>query len=137
MRYVLDASMTLALFFEDEDVATTAAVVRTLAAEGAVVPSLWRLEVANAFRMAIRRGRCDQTRADDTLSKLGLFSIVVDKETDDQAWGTTLDLSRAEGLTVYDAAYLELALRLDATLMSCDRELIASARRRGLTVIAP
>ena len=104
MRYVLDASMTLALFFEDEDVATTAAVVRTLAAEGAVVPSLWRLEVANAFRMAIRRGRCDQTRADDTLSKLGLFSIVVDKETDDQAWGPTLDLSRAEGLTVYDAA---------------------------------
>lgn len=137
MKYVLDASMTLALFFEDEDVAMTATILRTIAAEGAFVPSLWRLEVANALRMAVRRGRCDVMRADNVLARVKLLPIVVDGETDNHAWGATLELSRAEDLTVYDAAYLELALRLDATLMSCDRELVASARVRGLTVIAP
>jgi predicted nucleic acid-binding protein len=46
-----------------------------------------------------------------------------------------VELSRAEDLTLYDAAYLELAIRLNATLASCDAALIAAARRRGLDVI--
>lgn len=137
MRYVLDASMTLALFFEDEDVAMTATILRTIQDEGAIVPSLWRLEIANAFRTAIRRGRCDRARADAVLARLALLSIAVDSETDARAWGPILDLSRVEGLTLYDAAYLELALRLNATLMSCDRELVESAKARGLAVITP
>nr|WP_295107386.1 type II toxin-antitoxin system VapC family toxin [uncultured Caulobacter sp.] len=134
---MLDASMALALFFEDEDVVVTAAAVRAIAADGAVVPSLWRLEVANALRTAVRRKRCDQAKADYVLGELAVLPIVVDSETDDRAWSSIRDVSQKEGLTVYDAAYLELALRLGATLMSCDRELVACARARGLTVIAP
>lgn len=137
MNYVLDASMTLALFANDEDVALGDAILEILAEEGAVVPSLWRLEVANAFRSAVRRRRFDETQMDVALAHLKRLPIRVDMETDTVAWGPILDLSRAEGLTLYDAAYLELTLRLNATLMSCDRELVESAKARGLTVIAP
>lgn len=137
MKYVLDASMALAVFSDDENVALGDAVLDILAAEGAIVPSLWRLEVANAFRNAVRRRRYDEARADAALDLLKQLPIEVDCETDAMAWGPTLDLSRADGLTVYDAAYLELAIRLKATLMSCDRELVACARARGLAVIAP
>lgn len=137
MKYVLDASMALALFAEDEDIALGDAVLDILAEQGAVVPALWRLEVANAFRSAVRRQRFDTLRADEALAQLQRLPIHVDAETDERAWGPILDLSRSEGLTVYDAAYLELALRLNATLMSCDRELVTCARARGLSVIAP
>lgn len=137
MKYVLDASMALTLFSEDENVALGDAVLDILAEEGAIVPSIWRLEVANAFRSAVRRRRYDEARADAALAELKRLSIEVDPETDARAWGPTLDLSRADGLTVYDAAYLELAIRLNATLMSCDRELVDRARARGLAVIAP
>lgn len=137
MNYVLDASMTLALFANDEDVALGDAILEILVEEGAVVPSLWRLEVANAFRSDVRRRRFDEAQMDVALAHLKRLPIQVDMETDTVAWGPILDLSRAEGLTLYDAAYLELALRLNATLMSCDRELVESAKARGLTVIAP
>jgi predicted nucleic acid-binding protein len=62
--------------------------------------------------------------------------VQVDAETAAHAWGQTLDLARAENLTVYDAAYLELALRLGAGLASADADLISAARRRGLDTIA-
>jgi predicted nucleic acid-binding protein len=137
LRYVLDASMALAMLFEDENVAETDAVLDILAESGAVVPSLWRLEVANALRSAVRRQRFDVARAEQALDQLKQLPITVDAETDERAWGPILALSRVEGLSVYDAAYLELALRLDATLMSCDRDLVSRARVRGLTVIAP
>lgn len=137
MRYVLDASMALAMLFEDESLAEADTALDIVVENGAVVPSLWRLEVANALRSATRRQRYDLDRADVMLSRLRHLPIEVDPETDERAWGPILALSRSEGLTVYDAAYLELALRLGATLMSCDRELVARARARGLSVIAP
>jgi predicted nucleic acid-binding protein len=62
--------------------------------------------------------------------------VQVDAETAAHAWGQTLDLARAETLTVYDASYLELALRLGVPMVSADAELISAARRRGLGAVA-
>jgi hypothetical protein len=59
MSLVLDASMTIAWLFDDERTPAAHAVMRRVVAEGAIVPSLWRLEVANVLRNAVRRGRCD------------------------------------------------------------------------------
>jgi predicted nucleic acid-binding protein len=132
---VLDASMTIAWFFRDERTDLPQAVLRRVAAEGALVPSIWRLEVANVLRNAVRRGRCDEGYATRSLRRLGRLRIAVDSETDRHAWGATTELSRQHDLTVYDASYLELALRSGQTLASGDAAILRAARVVGVTVL--
>jgi predicted nucleic acid-binding protein len=136
MSIVVDASMAIAWLFDDERTAAAHAVMRRVVAEGALVPALWRLEVANVLRNAVRRGRCDEAYADRSLTRLGCLAISSDENTDRQAWGATRQLSREENLTLYDAAYLELALRRRAPLASCDAALIAAAERRAIEVLS-
>jgi predicted nucleic acid-binding protein len=132
---VVDASMTIAWLFADERTDAAHAVMMRVVSGGAVVPSLWRLEVANVLRSAVRRGRCDEAYVDRSLARLGRFPIDVDDETSVHAWTATRALSREQGLTSYDAAYLELAIRKSQPLATCDAELIAAAARCGLEVL--
>jgi predicted nucleic acid-binding protein len=132
---VLDASMTMTWLFEDEHTAAAHAVMRRVAEEGALVPTLWRLEIANVLRNAVRRKRCDEDYANRSIARLARLAIKSDDETDDHAWGATRTLAREEDLTLYDAAYLELAIRKRATLASCDKDLLAAATRRGIEII--
>ncbi|HZC16360.1 MAG TPA: type II toxin-antitoxin system VapC family toxin [Caulobacteraceae bacterium] len=134
MSLVLDASMAIAWLFDDESTQAAHDVMRRVVAEGAIVPSLWRLEVANVLRNAIRRGRCDETYGERSLQRLGRLPITLDDETDLHAWSDTRALSRDENLTIYDAAYLELAMRSRQSLASCDDALVSAARRRGVDV---
>ncbi|HEX4079415.1 MAG TPA: type II toxin-antitoxin system VapC family toxin [Rhizomicrobium sp.] len=136
MSIVLDASMTIAWLFHDERTPATEAVLRRVVAEGAVVPSLWRIEVANVLRNAVRRRRCDNAYVDRSLQRLRRLVIETDKETDDRTWGATLGLAREQDLTLYDATYLELAIRTDHPLASCDGPLLAAAARRHVKVLA-
>ena len=135
MTLVLDASLVLASILHDEATDRAQARMREAFGQPVWVPSLWRLEVANVLRNAVRRGRCDTGFADRALAELARLPIAVDPEADGRAWGDTLALSRAEDLTLYDAAYLELAIRLDGALATCDKQLVDAARRRGLEVL--
>ncbi|HEY3888063.1 MAG TPA: type II toxin-antitoxin system VapC family toxin [Caulobacteraceae bacterium] len=135
MSLVLDASMTIAWLFDDENIEAAHGVMRRVATEGAIVPSLWRLEVANVLRNAVRRGRCDEAYADRSLQRLSRLAITPDSETDARAWQETRLLAREENLTLYDAAYLELALRSRRPLASCDVALVDAARRLGVEVL--
>lgn len=137
MSIVVDASMTAAWLFADERTEAALEVFHNVADAGAVVPSLWRLEIASLLRTAERRGRCSGTLADALLEQLESLPIEIDRETDAHAWRTTRTLSRDQGLTPYDAAYLELAVRLGLPLATGDRELIAAAERLGVTVLTP
>jgi predicted nucleic acid-binding protein len=58
--------------------------------------------------------------------------ISIDAETDAHAWNDTILLARAERLTLHDAAYLELAIRIDGTLATLDRALMRAARHLGI-----
>jgi predicted nucleic acid-binding protein len=136
MSVVVDASMTIAWLFDDERTADAHAVMRRVVAEGAFVPTLWRLEVANVLHNAARRGRCDLTYVDRSLARLERLAIRSDEDTDRHAWDATLALSREEDLTLYDAAYLELAIRKGMPLASCDGPLLAAARRRNVEVLS-
>ena len=135
MTLVLDASMTIAWLFDDERTAAAHTVMHRVVAEGAIVPSLWRLEVANVLRNAVRRGRCREPYADRSLARLARLPITRDEETDDRAWGPTRTLARKEDLSLYDAAYLELAMRRLMPLASCDQALLAAAARRKVEVL--
>jgi predicted nucleic acid-binding protein len=128
MSLVIDSSIALAWFFEDEQTDAADAVMRQVAKAGAIVPSLWRLEVANALQSAMRRKRIDAAFRDESLADLRSFPISVDSDTDLHAWGSTLSLAERCRLTVYDAAYLELAQRLRLPLATLDQDLRAACR---------
>jgi predicted nucleic acid-binding protein len=129
---VVDASIALTWCFEDEVTAATEAVGNQVDADGAIVPALWRLEVGNALRLAERRGRLDKRGVELRLALLSALPISIDAETDAHAWNDTILLARAERLTLYDAAYLELAIRIDGTLATLDRALMRAARHLGV-----
>ena len=135
MSFVIDASLTLAWYFEDEATLETDKLLDRLAANGATVPMLWRLEVGNAFQMAIRRRRIDAIFRDAALAELAAMPITVDPETDMHAWGATLRISERFGLSLYDAAYLELAVRRNLPLASLDKELRAAGEAIGVPVL--
>jgi predicted nucleic acid-binding protein len=128
MSMVLDTSATLAWVYADETSSPILQVFERVLESGAWVPGLWRLEIANVLEIGVRRKRHNAGFKDATLSDLSLLPISLDPHTNDHAWGATVQLAARHGLTVYDAAYLELALRRDLPLASLDRELRAAAK---------
>ena len=135
MSIVLDASLTLSWYFEDERTDGGDAVMAVVAAEGAIVPALWRYEVANGFLVAIRRRRIDAAYRDASLADLRLFPITVDRADDHTARTATLGLADRFGLTIYDAAYLEIADRLGLAIGTTDRQLRAAASSLAIQVL--
>jgi predicted nucleic acid-binding protein len=133
---VLDASLTLAWFFEDEHTSAASAVLDRIVDTGAIVPALWRIEVLNAFQMAIRRKRIDSGFRDTALARLSALPIAVDPDSDAHVWATTLLLADRFRLTAYDAVYLELAQRRSLPLATLDQGLRQAAATLGVTLLA-
>jgi predicted nucleic acid-binding protein len=102
-------------------------VFEFLRRQHAWVPGLWRLEVANVLQMGIRRGRHDAAFRDAALADLTHLPIRVDAETDLHSWDATLPLAERHQLRLYDAAYLELALRRKLPLATLDGDLQRAA----------
>jgi len=134
MSLVLDSSVTLAWVYSEETSPAVSHVLDLVNNNGAWVPSLWRLEVANILEMGVRRGRHRAEFRDATLADLSLLPISVDTETEKQAWGATLRLAERHRLTVYDATYLELAQRRGVALASLDGELRAAAKAEDVAL---
>ena len=131
----VDASLALASLFEDERTPVVVAAFNSIADRGAVVPALWTLEVANGLQVAIRRGRIDAAFRDAVLERLTILPIEIDAETNSHAWTATLAIASRYGLTLYEAAYLELAQRRRLPLASLDDALRAAAADAGVDVI--
>ena len=137
-RLVLDGSIALAWCFPDEQAPYPQSVLSALGGKAeAVVPALWPLEVANALLMGERRKRSSQM---DTVAWMGFLSalpITIDTQTATRAFGDIANLARTHRLTVYDAAYLELAMRLGVSLATLDGELAAAAKAVGVAIYKP
>ncbi|MHB1109919.1 MAG: type II toxin-antitoxin system VapC family toxin [Devosia sp.] len=108
---VVDASVAVAWSFEDERKPAIDDVLKLVGAEGGVVPSVWLIEAANTFRTAMRKGRITPNFRDHILLELQKLPITIEADTR-QTIVATVAVSDRFGLTVYDAAYLEIALRL-------------------------
>jgi len=132
---VIDSSAALSWCFEDEASPGSDALFEQVRDQGAVVPGLWHLEVANVLLQAERRGRITTGDVAMRLALIADLPITTDNETTARAWRETLAL-RAEGLTTYDATYLELAIRRGLPLMTKDAALIAAAGRSGVAIAA-
>ena len=136
MSFVLDASTTLAWAIRDERNALAMAVLDRLAREKAVVPGHWALEIANGLLMAMRRKRLTDAARRDALARLTELPIEADDETATRAGHETTAIAAQFGLSVYDAAYLELAIRRQLPLATLDRALEAAARATGVELLA-
>jgi predicted nucleic acid-binding protein len=135
MSLVLDSSATLAWIYSDEVTEGIRRLFDTVGDTGAFVPALWRLEVANSLTIAARRGRIDSEFRRAALDDLALLDITTDSHTDTHAWAETLLLADRFRLTMYDAAYLELAHRRGVPLATLDEDLSAAALALGLRVL--
>lgn len=131
-EFVLDCSATLPWVFASEANPATHALHAALAGDDkAWVPALWHLELGNVLIGAKRKGRIDQAGIEKFISTLALYDIEVDAETMAVAWSKTLALAESFGLTTYDAAYLELALRRGLPLATLDGPLRAAMKKAG------
>src|SRR5947209_19270162 len=79
--------------------------------KGALVPSLWPIEVANALLFAVRRNRVSRTHCERALKSLARLPIEIDTETTGRAWGQTFEVAVRFGLTVCGATCFEVAAR--------------------------
>jgi predicted nucleic acid-binding protein len=128
MALVLDCSIVMALCFPDEASALADAALDAVTTGGAAVPAIWWFEVRNVLIVNERKGRIDAARSGAFLADLAKIPIRIDREPDNDA---VLALARAHRLTVYDAAYLDLALRLGAPLATLGDDLANAAPKAG------
>ena len=134
--FVLDCSVAASFFFEDEASPATEALLERLEVEGAIVPTLWRLELGNMLLQAERRHRIRSASLPSILDLATRLPIVTDSQTDDRALREIFALAQQEGLTTYDASYLELAMRRNIDLATRDKQLIRAASRVGVATIS-
>ena len=137
-EFVLDCSLTMAWCFEDEASPETDEIQDWLTAGArGFVPTLWHLEIANVLWACERRKRMTEADSVRFLAILALLNITTDHQTEQHAGKTTLGLARQHSLSVYDAAYLELAMRLGLPLASKDEALRKAAQAVGLSILPP
>ncbi len=133
--FVLDCSVTVAWLFDDEATPETDALLDWLKFDDAFVPGLWSLELGNVLARAERQKRISAPQVAACLGLLGHLPIVTDTETESRAFREILALARAERLTTYDAAYLELAMRMGLQLATRDKALMQAARRVAVETV--
>jgi predicted nucleic acid-binding protein len=128
-QFVLEASVAAVWLLDDEQHSGADAALSKLEEYGAIVPQLWHAEIRNCLLVAERRGRISGHDVDDRLKALNELPIQTDAEPDhDHA----LQLARKHKLSLYDALYLELALRKNTSLCSLDKTLVRAAGIEGV-----
>ena len=137
-RRVLDASLALSWLLPDERSAALHSVREQFFTGGGVwVAAHWRLEVCNALWMAERRKRLDAPGVTRAVTLVTQLPVLVDDETNSRAGADTLALARRHAISVYDAAYLELALRLNLPLATTDPALTRAANSAAVPIFTP
>ena len=135
MQFVLDCSVAISWCLVDENNDYANSILATMVDSEAFVPGIWSLEIANTLVVAERRNRMTKEQSEEAINLLQSLLIQVDIATDTNALDATLKLARQEGLSAYDAAYLELALRLKLPLATLDNRLAEAAIRCGVSLI--
>ena len=131
LAFVIDTSVVIAWAFKEQHAITEHALAR-IQAEAAIVPALWWYELRNVLVLGERRGRLTELETARFLRDISRLAITIDSSPDE---AQVLTLARRHRLTVYDAAYLELAGREALPLATLDEELAAAARAEQVALI--
>jgi predicted nucleic acid-binding protein len=106
------------------------AVLKRIQREGAVVPAIWHIEMANILGLKVRDGFLSQRELEDALVLLQLLDIVTDEVS--PRLDHLLPLMAEYRLAAYDTIYLDLAKRKNIVLATFDKEMREAARRNGI-----
>ena len=132
MPFVIDASVTASWCFPDEQSAVADVAMDRLLQDEAIAPALWTVELRNILVFNERRKRIEPADSDAFLRDLARLPIRVRRDADER---TLLGLARKHGLTAYDAAYLNLAVRAGLPVATQDRLLAKAVRAEGLPLV--
>lgn len=130
MAFVADNSVVLAWFVSDQSTAYSEKALGRATREAVHVPVVWHLEFSNALRQLERRRKLKPEGVEAILDEVDALGLQTDPLPPDRR--RLLDLARQYDLSVYDASYLELAIRLTLKLATQDAALAAAATKAGL-----
>ena len=129
-EFVVDASVSAVWVFDDESHPTADVLLADLHGDGSgFVPQHWSLEMWNTLLSGARRGRIEPEDIPGRMSSLSGLRLQTDTEA---RFEDGLYLARLYNLTMYDAMYLELALRRNLPLATLDRRLAQAASEAGV-----
>jgi predicted nucleic acid-binding protein len=135
MSLVVDCSVTLPWFLEDERSKFTDDLLDAIDRSEYWAPSLWRIEMLNGLLMAERRKRIDRPWRIASVEQVARLNVRVDPAL--PRVSAIGELAERHRLSAYDAAYLELAKRLDFAMATLDRDLVKAAAAEGIAVRSP
>ena len=135
MAFVLDCSVTLPWFLEDERTPFTDSLLLAAKRTEYWLPGIWCLEFPNALLVAERRRRIQRPRRLEALEQVAKLLLRIDPDQIDMR--AVSDVAEKHDLSTYDAAYIELALRREFGLITLDRDLAAAAANEGIAVQSP
>ena len=133
--FVVDNSVVMSWCFKDETNKYGDAVLDRLAESTAIVPPIWPLEVVNVLLVAERRNRLKQVDSVRFITLLSQLPIVVEHEGPERKMKDLLSLGRANNLSSYDAAYLDLSMKKDCPIATLDKKLIEAAKKVNVTIL--
>ncbi len=131
---IIDASVVLAVMLPDEIDAYADKAMEAVTKIGARAPVHWPLEIANGLLMAERRRRITPAIRQKSLADVRVLPVEIDDRTEEAVWDDVSDLAAKYRLSIYDAAYLELARRLSLPLATLDEELKTAAASEGVAI---
>lgn len=134
MPFVIDASVAACWAFEDEDHPLASAALERVRTDAARAPALLWFELRNVLIVSERRKRITEADTAGFLRSFARLGVEIDRSP---AEADVLALARRHGLTVYDAAYLELARRESLTLATLDLSLAKAAKAEGVDLLDP
>lgn len=137
-RFIVDASVALCWYFEDQTNAYTEAVFECLAqGDEALVPAVWPLEMVNGLVVAWRQKSIGSDQLEDFITDLKDLPVVVDSQACDRVYSSIFRMSCRHQLSSYDAAYLDLAVFQGLPLATLDKNLRTAARRARIDIFDP
>jgi len=116
---VLDCSVTISWFMDDEKPSISLDILNKISEIGVIVPIIWQLEVANVLLTSERRKRITKEQRQSALYALNELPITIDQSISKHVWNETIELAERYNLSLYDACYLELSLRLGLWIFKC------------------
>jgi predicted nucleic acid-binding protein len=135
-QFILDCSVAISWCLPDETDEYADTILDLLTSSDrpikAIVPTIWSLELANVFLVSERRQRISQEEVATAIALMNQSPISVDSVTSEKALNSTLEIGRKYNLAAYDAAYLELAIRLGAPLATNDKRLMDAAQQANI-----
>jgi predicted nucleic acid-binding protein len=131
---VIDASVALAWCFPDEASEYADGILVALEGHAILVPALWSVEITNAVLVAERRKRIKQAEIRHFVELLDGLTVLMDSRSVTESVSNILPLAREYGLSAYDAAYLDVAIRHGAPLATLDSKLQRAGEKAGIEI---